>query len=92
MLWHRVSFFSEVCLAAREVHFVREVMQCIVKCLLSWVARFASVPEPEKTKTAKKVIDKWDLVWYYLGVVRTQLLRNEICASGGIGRLARFRF
>ena len=85
-------FFSEVCLVAREVHFVCEVMLRIVKCLRSWVANFTSVPEPEKTKNAKKVVDKWDLVWYYLGVVRTQLLRNEICASGGIGRLARFRF
>ena len=45
-----------------------------------------------KIKNAKKVVDKWVAVWYYLGVVRTQLLRNEICASGGIGRLARFRF
>ena len=24
-----------------------------------------------KSKNAKKVVDKWDLVWYYLGVVRT---------------------
>ena len=28
----------------------------------------------EKTKNAKKVVDKWRMVWYYLGVVRTQLL------------------
>ena len=47
-------FFCEVCLAAREVHFVREVMLRIVKCLRLWVANFTSVPEPEKTKKREK--------------------------------------
>ena len=45
-----------------------------------------------KMKKTKKGVDKWRTPWYYVAVVREQPRANEICASGGIGRLARFRF
>ena len=53
------SFFSEVCLAAREVHFVREVMLRIVKCLRLWVAHFASLRAKHETSRRHRRCFTW---------------------------------
>ena len=43
-------------------------------------------------KNEKKYVDKCCRPWYYSWAVGCEPLRNIIWASGGIGRLARFRF
>ena len=53
------SFFSEVCLEAREVHFVREVMLCIVKCQRSWLAHFASLRAKHETSRRHRRCFTW---------------------------------